>query len=133
MSVSDLAHEAAKRYCDAVPVRDYVVVALERNGMASAAREPAHVDALTQSWRRVMEEQMVQYFNVAELTAMARLYATPESQSLMRKMVPFTVLITPMLEAEVYAWARRVTSASEIGGGPAPGPVGAVTAPEEPR
>jgi len=120
MSVSDLAHEAARRYCDAVPVRDYVVVMLERNGMASVAREPAHVDALTAAWRRVVEAQMVQYFNPAELTAMARLYATPESRSLMRKMVPFTVLVTPMLEAEVFAWARRVVStAAPAGGDPA--------------
>src|SRR6266478_1189927 len=99
MSVSDLAHEAARRYCDTIPVRDWIGVLLERHGMPPAAREPVHVDDLTAAWRRVVEEQLVQYFNVAELAALARLYATPEAQSLMQKMVPFTTLVTPMLEA----------------------------------
>jgi hypothetical protein len=116
MSISDLAYEAARRYCDAIPVRDWVVAALERH-IPSAARVPAHVDDLTAGWRRVMVEQMVQYFNVAELVDLARLYATPESQSLMRKMVPFTMLVTPIFEAELVAWARCVTSV----GTPSPG------------
>jgi len=111
MSATDLAHQAAKRYCDAIAVRDWIVATLERLGLTAAARDPVLVDDLTAAWRRVVEEQMVQYFNPAELVDLARLYATPEAQSLMRKMVPFTTLVTPMLEAELCAWARRVVSA----------------------
>ena len=117
MSVSDLAHETAKRYCAAVPVRDWVVALLERLDVPPSAREPVHVDALTQWWRRVLEEQLVQHYSVAELAAVARFYSTPEAQSLMQKMVAFTTLVTPMLEAEVYAWARRLTSADAAVGG----------------
>jgi len=109
VSVSDLAHEAAKRYCDAVPLRDWVVAGLERLGVPPSMREPAHVDALAQSWRRLMEEQIVEYFTIPELAALARFYATPEGASVMRKAPAWTAAVQPMLEAEAVAWARRLT------------------------
>ena len=124
MSVSDLAHEAAKRYCDAVPLRDWVVAGLERLGVPPSMREPAHVDALAQSWRRLMEEQIVEYFTIPELAALARFYATPEGASVMRKAPAWTAAVQPMLEAEAVAWARRLTSTGQAGGGdPAPRPI----------
>jgi len=81
------------------------------------AREPVHVDALEQSWKRVLEEQLCEYFTVAELAALARFYAMPEGLSGMRKMLAVNAAVVPMLEAEVTAWARRVRSSAAAGEG----------------
>ena len=92
VSVSDLANEAAKCYCDAVLVRDWIVALLEHPGVPPIARAGARgrSDGIL---ARVMEEQ------------------------LMRKMVAFTTLMTPLLEAEVCAWARRFTQADAAAAG----------------
>ncbi len=81
VSVSDLANEAAKCYCDAVLVRDWIVARAGARGRSDGILA------------RVMEEQ------------------------LMRKMVAFTTLMTPLLEAEVCAWARRFTQADAAAAG----------------
>ena len=119
MTVADLAHEAAKRYCDAVPLHDWVVALLERLGVPASARAPAHVETLALSWRRLMEEQLVEYFTIPELAALARFYATPQGAAVMRKAPAWTAAVQPMLEAEAIAWARRLTSADAPAGDPA--------------
>ncbi len=77
---------------------------------ASAPAAPkADRDAgLVERLRRVVEAQLVERFTVAELSALARFYGTPEGQSLARKGLAFTAAIGPMLEAEVVAWAQSV-------------------------
>jgi hypothetical protein len=117
MTVSDLAHEAAKRYCAVILSRECVGELLERHGAPAAWKAPEHVDALIDRCRRVMEPEVLQCFTVAELTALARFYSTPEGLSIARKGVTFTALIARMLEAEVVAWARRLTSADAAIGG----------------
>jgi len=62
------------------------------------------------------QEQMVEHFTIPELAAVARFYATPDGLSVMRKMLTFTTTVTPMLEAEVVAWARLLTSPGQAGG-----------------
>jgi hypothetical protein len=52
MRIVVVAHEAAKRYCDAVLIRDRVVALLESLNVPASAREPMHMDTLTASWRR---------------------------------------------------------------------------------
>jgi len=127
VTVSDLAREAAKQYCDAVPMHEWVEAALDRCGAPPSAREPGHVAALARRWRRVLEEQIVDYFTLPELRAVARITATPEGAAVMRKLPAFSTAVTPMLEAETMAWARNVglnTSAGEAAGAdPAPRPI----------
>ena len=127
MTVADLAHEAAKRYCDAVPLRDWVVALLDRLGLPATApaREPVHVDALARSWRRVLEEQMVEHFTIPELAALARFYGTPEGASVMRKILAVQAAVQPMLGAELAVWIRAQLKppAGEAGGDPAQHPI----------
>ena len=108
MTVSDLAREAAKQYCDAVPMQEWVEAALDRCGAPPSAREPEHVAALARGWRRVLEEQIVHYFTIPELRAVARFYATPEGAAVMRKLPAFSTAVTPILAAETVVWARNV-------------------------
>ena len=126
-TVADLAHEAAKRYCDAVPLRDWVVALLDRLGLPATApaRAPVHVDALAGAWRRVLEEQMVEHFTIPELRVLARFFDTPESVSVMRKLPAWTATVQPMLEAEIAAWIRAQLKppAGEAGGDPAQHPI----------
>jgi hypothetical protein len=119
MSVADLAHEAAKRYCAALPLREWGDAVLERLAVPAALREPRHVDGLMDRWRRVMEEQLVERFTVGELTALARFYGTPEGVSAARKALAFTAAVTPLLESELVAWACTVApQPSTVGQGP---------------
>ena len=66
--------------------------------------------------RQLTEAKLVERFTVAELAALARFYATPEGLSLARKGIAFTAAVTPMLEAEVVAWARSVRLPASVGG-----------------
>ncbi len=122
MPVADLAREMARRYLDdAGLTAGWASVVLKR--LPPAMRQPAHVDELCAIHRRVVEEQAVEHFTIAELAALARFYATPEGRSIGRKGVAFTTAITSALEAEFGAWAARVRpqpSAGEVardGGG----------------
>ena len=68
-----------------------------------------------------MGPQLVERFTVAELTALARFYGTPEGLSVARKGIGFTAAIHPMLEAEIAAWVRSLqqsATAAQAGGGP---------------
>jgi len=104
VSIVDLAHEAATAYCAAIVNRDFVAELLERLAVPVAFRDTEHVEALVDRCRRVIETQMAGRFTVAELTALARFYGTPEGRSVARKTLAFTVTVTPMLEAEFIAW-----------------------------
>jgi hypothetical protein len=108
VTVTDLAHEAAKRYCAAILSHECVEELLERLGVPAAWRAPEHVEALMARCRPVMEAQLVERFTVAELAALARFYNTPEGLSLARKGLAFTSALGPMLEAEIVAWASSV-------------------------
>ena len=113
MSVTDLAREAAERYCATMPFREWVEAVLERLGVPPSRQDPEQVAVFARRWRRLTEEHLVQHFTEPELQAVARVYDTPEGRSIMRKMLAFTTTVTPMIEAEVLGWVRRITSASE--------------------
>jgi len=87
--------------------RDRVEQFLERHAPA-VSRAPEDVDVLVERLRQVVEAQLVERFTVAELSALARFYGTPEGSALARKGLAFTAAIGPMLEAEVVAWAQSV-------------------------
>ena len=122
MTVSDLAREAAKQYCDAVPMVEWVEAALDRVAAPPNARGPEQVAALARRWRRVLEEQIVEYFTIPELRALARFYVTPEGAAVMRKLPAWSAAVTPMLEAETVAWARGVCPSTSAGGAAAGDP-----------
>jgi hypothetical protein len=107
VTVTDFAHEAAKRFSAVIMNRDRVEQFLERRAPAGS-RAPEGVDVLVERLRRVVEAELVERFTVAELSALARFYGTPEGSSLARKGLAFTAALGPMLEAEIVAWAQSI-------------------------
>ncbi len=43
-----------------------------------------------------------------ELSALARFYATPEGESVMRKLLVLSDAVTPAMETALVAWAREL-------------------------
>jgi hypothetical protein len=116
MTITDFAHEAAKRFCAAIMSRESVEQYLDRIRAPAALRTPEHVGALVERLQRMMEAALVEHFTVAELAGLARFYGTPEGLSLARKGLAFTAATRPMLEAEVVAWARSLPPTASAGG-----------------
>ncbi len=112
MPVADLAREMARRYVDTQPIADWASMVLERLGVPATAtlREPAHVEELVAIWRRVVEAAVVEHLTIPELRALAQFYSTTEGASAMRKTAAFQEAITPVLVAEIRAWARAVSA-----------------------
>jgi len=112
MSVADLAREMARRYVDTQPIADWARMVLERLGVPATAtlREPAHLEELVAIWRRVLEAAFVEHLTIPELRALTQFYSTTEGASAMRKTMAFQEAITPVLVAEILAWARAVTA-----------------------
>jgi len=108
MTVADLAHEAARRYIDTVPLKDVARVLLERGGVPAWAAFPPFVDDLARVLRNVFEAALVELLTIPELAALARFSTTPEGASVMRKMLTLSDALTPGLEAAVAAWAREL-------------------------
>lgn len=98
---------------DAGLIAGWAGVVLKR--LPPTMRQPAHVDELCTILRRVVEEQAVQHFTIAELAALARFYATPEGRSIGLKGVAFTTAITSALQAQLVAWVARVRPQSSAG------------------
>jgi hypothetical protein len=87
MTVADLAHEAARRYVDTMPIADCARGLLKQLVVPPAGRTPACVGELVSVWRRTLEPALVEHFSIPELHAMARVYSTPEGASVMRKLI----------------------------------------------
>jgi uncharacterized protein DUF2059 len=115
MPAADLAREMARRYIDASGLIAGWPSAVVLARLPPAMRQPTHVDELCTIRRRVLEDQAVEHFTIAELAALARFYATPEGRSIGRKSVAFTAAIISALEAEFAAWADRVRPPSSAG------------------
>jgi len=109
MSVSDLAHELAKRCCATVPIRAYVEGLLDRLGVP-AGRDPKRLQELDEIYERVLRQQLVEHYSNAELALIARTYNTPEGRSLMRKAPAFTASTTKALEAAFVAQAVELAA-----------------------
>jgi hypothetical protein len=107
-SVSDLAHEAARRYVDACPLTDVARALLERAGVPAFAAFPPFVNDLARILRGVLETALVEYLTIPQLAALARFYATPEGAAVMSKLLVFNDAVTPALELAVGAWAREL-------------------------
>jgi Uncharacterized protein conserved in bacteria (DUF2059) len=116
MTVADLAHEAAKRYCATLPLPEWADSLADALGVPPAARAGAAMDELCATLRRTFEDQAAQHLTVPELAALARFYSTPEGRSVARKSLAFTAATRPVLEAELTAWAR--TLSERAGAGP---------------
>jgi len=119
MAVADLAREAARRYCATLPLPEWADALADALGVPPAARVDAAMDELCVILGRVLEDQAVQHLTVAELAALARFYSTPEGRAVARKTLAFSAATRPVLEAELIAWAQRVSAAA---GGPATAP-----------
>ncbi len=108
MPVADLAHEAARRYVDAIPITDVARTLLKRLGLQAWAAYPPFANDLARVLRNVFEAALVELLTIPELNALARFYATPEGASVMRKLLTLSDALTPGLEAAVVAWAREL-------------------------
>jgi hypothetical protein len=76
MPVADLAREMARRYLDdAGLTAGWASVVLKR--LPPTMRQPAHVDELCAIHRRVVEDQAVEHFTIAELAATAAAGRSP--------------------------------------------------------
>jgi hypothetical protein len=110
MPVADLAHEAARRYMDVIPIVDWVRGLLEQLGVPPAARTAAHTAELVDVWRRTLEPTLMEHFSIPKLHAMARFYATPEGASILRKDVAFRTAATPPLASELLRCTRAIAA-----------------------
>ncbi len=116
MTVTDLAHEAAKHYSAVMASRECVHELLEILGVPAAWREPTRLDALITRLRRAVELQLLERFSDAEIAALAGFYSTPDGRTLARKGIAFTAALGPMLQAEIVAWARSVPPTASADG-----------------
>jgi hypothetical protein len=83
MTVADLAHQAARRYVDTVPLADLARELLKRAGPPTWAAYPPFVNDLARVLRSVLEAALVEYLTIPQLAALARSYATPEGAAVM--------------------------------------------------
>jgi hypothetical protein len=67
MPVADLAHEAARRYVDTVPLADLARDLLTRAGASAWAAYPPFVNDLERVLRSVLEDVLVEYLTIPVL------------------------------------------------------------------
>src|SRR5262249_37151640 len=73
MTVADLAHEAARRSVDAVPLAEFARVILEQAGQPAMAAYPPFVNDLARMLRNVLEAALVEHLTISQLAALARI------------------------------------------------------------
>jgi hypothetical protein len=123
MTVADLAHEAARRYVDAIPLADLARELLKRAGAPAWAAYPPFVDDLERVLRSVFEAALVEYLTIPQLTALARFYASPEGTAVMGKLVAVHDVVTLALQVAAGNWVRELDArirALSSAGVPAP-------------
>jgi hypothetical protein len=72
MPVADPAHEAARRYIDAIPLTDLARELLNRLGVPACAAYLPFVNHLARVLRDVLETALVEFLTIPELAALAR-------------------------------------------------------------
>jgi hypothetical protein len=124
MTVTDLAHEAARRYVDAIPLADLARELLKRAGRQTWAAYPPFVNDLARVLRSVLEAALVEYLTIPQLAALARFYAMPEGAAVMGKLLAVNDVVALALQVAVGNWAReldaRIRAAQSSAGVPAP-------------
>jgi hypothetical protein len=121
--VADLAHEAARRYVDAIPLADLARELLQRAGAQTWAAYPPFVNDLERVLRTVLEAALVEYLTIPQLTALARFYSTPEGAAVMGKLCAVHDVVALALQVAVGNWARELDArirALSSAGVPAP-------------
>src|SRR5262245_6084809 len=108
MTVADLAHEAARRYVDALPLPDLRGSSWSRPGQPAIADYPPFVNDLARVLRTVLEAALVEHLTIPELKALGRFYATPEGEAVMGKLLALNEAMMPRLVAAADAWGREL-------------------------